>query len=86
MLLFGKTYEDVHDKLDEWQSILQSNHRVLNHNEMTVGEIRATMGEEAAMAAYFHILLDEISEKTGKSKAIATLLELLNQGQLFKYY
>lgn len=80
MLVFKKTFPKVHDKIDEYQPLLQSNHRLLNHNEITIEEIRMTMGEEEAVSALLHIMLDEVADKVGKEKSIATLIEILNNG------
>ena len=82
-LLFGKghTHKDVHKYMDQMQPLMQSNHRKYFHDMQTVNDIYAmTRDKEAAMSAYFHIILDNISDEVGQERSIAELLDRLNRG------
>lgn len=76
-LLFGRGFKEVHEFLDSFQPLLQSNHRMLNHNIDTVRMIAENIGEEEAAAAVIHILLDEISDKVGQERAVYELMKTL---------
>lgn len=84
MLILGKTYPEVHQFLDQFQPYLQSKHREYLHDENAVNTVWEVTGDQyAAMSAYLHIILDQLSDIVGKDKCIAVLIEMLNRGQLF---
>jgi hypothetical protein len=78
MLLLGKTYPEVHDFLDMYQSTLQSRHRLLLHDEFGISEVWNGTGDYNAMlSAYYHIMLDNISDHVGQTMALPVLLNEL---------
>lgn len=84
-LLFGRgvCFPDVHKHMDRMQPYLQSNHRKFYHDMETIYEIYAMTGSVAmASSAYFHILLDTVSDEVGQEHAIAELLEKLKKGEI----
>lgn len=81
-ILFGKCFEEVHDFMDSAQPFLQSNHRMLYHDEATINEIAETMGDEAGRSARAHAILDLISDRVGQERAIPVLLKLIEMGKV----
>jgi hypothetical protein len=78
VLLLGKPYPVVHDFLDMYQQALQSRHRVLLHDEAGIAEVFYGTGDiMAAWSAYYHIMLDEVSDKVGQAAALPVLLDIL---------
>jgi len=78
-LLLGKSYPEVHDYMDMYQKDLQSNHRLLNHDMSAVEYVYFASGYDygARLSAYYHILLDLVSDEVGHAAAIKVLLERL---------
>jgi hypothetical protein len=79
-MIFGESFELIHDILDSAQPFLQSNHRMMFHDAETVNDIYETMGEKYARAATAHIILDNISDRVGQEKAVPVMLEMMNRG------
>jgi len=83
IMLFGKQFDEIHDFMDSAQPFLQSNHRLLYHDEGTIMEIAEMYGDEAGRAAKAHALLDSVSDRVGQEKAIPVLLELIRLGEVY---
>lgn len=84
-LLFGRGnfYPDVHKYMDKMQPYLQSNHRRYFHDMQTVNDIyQMTNNYNMAMSAYFHILLDMVSDEVGQEHAIAELIYRIGNGEI----
>jgi hypothetical protein len=75
-------WPEVHKYMDQAQPYLQSNHRKLFHDTKTIEELGMAYGEEAAAAAYFHAVLDAVSDLVGQERSIAMLLELMEKGEI----
>ena len=87
-ILFGRGvfFKDVHKYLDRMQPVMQSNHRKFYHDMQTVQDIYYLTGgnKMIAMSAYFHIMLDLVSDEVGQEHAIAELLTRIQNG-VIKY-
>jgi hypothetical protein len=84
-LLFGRGtfFPDVHKYMDKMQPYLQSNHRIYGHDMQTVYDIYTMSGNETmALSAYFHILLDLVSDEVGQEHAIAELTRRIANGEI----
>lgn len=84
-ILFGRGhyYVEVHKYLDQMQPLLQTNHRKFYHDIETVRDIYVMTGNaEMANSAYFHIILDLVSDEVGQEHAIAELLLRLRNGEI----
>jgi hypothetical protein len=82
-LLFGRGnfYPDVHKYIDQMQPLLQTRHREFYHDLATVKDIYNTTGDiNRTKSAYFHILLDQVSDEVGQEHAIAELLLRIQNG------
>lgn len=82
-LIFGRGnfYPEVHKYLDQMQPLMQSNHRKFFHDQTAVNEIYESTGDwNKSMSAYYHILLDQISDEVGQEHAISELLTRMNLG------
>lgn len=85
-ILFGRNifFPEVHKFIDQEQKRLQSNHRKMYHDMETVNYIYKATGNNwyAMMSAYFHIVLDMISDEVGQEHAIPELLERMKRGEI----
>lgn len=85
-ILLGQQYPDVHKSLDSMQSLLQSNHREWFHDYSSILKIyEITEDIKAAWSAFYHIVLDNISDSVGKASCIAELLYLIQQHEIPSY-
>ena len=82
-ILFGRGnfYPEIHKYLDQMQPFLQTKHREFYHDMETVRNIYNSAGDtNRAMSAYYHIMLDLVSDEVGQEHAIAELLLRIQQG------
>jgi hypothetical protein len=82
MLLLGTKFPAVHKFMDMYQPILQSKHRLLNHNAETIKVVTKRTGSKlAGWSAYYHILLDRISDEVGQEDALYELCRGIRNGE-----
>ena len=83
MLILGHPFIDVHKYMDIMQPIMQSSHRQYNHDDVTIARIYQSTGDPlAAWSAYYHIKLDEISDKVGQEFAVPVLIQLIKDRKI----
>jgi hypothetical protein len=84
-ILFGRGvfFPEIHKYLDRMQPYFQSNHRLYFHDLQTVYDIYYMTGNYVmALSAYFHILLDLVSDEVGQEHAIAELTKRIQNGEI----
>jgi hypothetical protein len=84
-ILFGRGvfFPDVHKYMDRMQPYFQANHRKYFHDMQTVYDIYYMTGNKTmALSAYFHILLDLVSDTVGQDHAVAELTEKIKRGEI----
>ena len=82
-MLLGQTYPEVHKYLDAYQPLLQSKHREYNHDEETIQRVIEMTGDTImGWSAYYHIILDEISDEVGQEVALAHLMRKVWNGEI----
>jgi hypothetical protein len=82
-MLLGRTFPEVHRYMDMYQPLLQSKHRNFHHDEQTITHILQITGNlMAAWSAYYHILLDNESDKVGQELALPALLQKVWSGKI----
>lgn len=84
-ILFGRgvCFPEVHKYLDRMQPYFQSNHRKYYHDLQTVYNIYQMTGNRTmAMSAYFHIILDSVSDEVGQEHAVAELVDRIKRGEI----
>lgn len=77
LLFLGKEFPEVHSYLDMFQPYLQSNHRMLNHDMNTVEYLANEYGDEIALSALLHIMLDNIADEVGQERSVYELIKRL---------
>ncbi len=81
-LFLGGAYLDVHKVLDLTAAIEGPNHRALFHDDKAIEDILMGSGENGkAWAAYYHIVLDMISDRVGPEAAVSEMVRqyLMNE-------
>lgn len=84
-ILFGRGifFPDVHKYIDQMQPFFQSNHRRYFHDMETVNNIYQMSGDYRMMlSAYFHIILDSVSDEVGQEHAVAELIDRIKKGEI----
>jgi hypothetical protein len=84
-LVFGEgiSFPEIHKKMDSMQPYLQSAHRKYYHDMQTVYDIyNITRDRRAAISAYLHIWLDNVSDEVGQEHAIARVLKMIRTGEI----
>lgn len=79
-LMLGTAFPDVHDVLDVYAAPLGPEHRRYFHNDDAVAYMFHAGGVYAAWSAYYHIVLDRVSDKTGAGGCIVLFLALVEAG------
>jgi len=79
-LMVGMAFPDVHDILDVYAASLGPEHRRYYHNDDAVEYMMQVGGIYVAWSAYYHIVLDRVSDKTGSSGCIVRFLALVKAG------
>jgi len=80
--MLGESFPDVHDILDVYAATLGPEHRKYHHNDDAVAYMYQAGGVRAAWSAFYHIVLDRVSDKTGQSGCIARFLALVEAGEI----
>ncbi len=74
-LLLGGSYFEVHKVLDLTAAIEGPNHRDLFHDDKAIEDILIGSGDNGkAWAAYYHIILDMISDRVGPEAAVSEMV------------
>ena len=85
-ILFGRGnfFPEVHKYMDQAQPYMQSNHRKYFHDMQAVYDVYYMMGENytAMLSAYFHIILDSVSDEVGQDHAVMELVSRLQRGEI----
>jgi hypothetical protein len=86
MIMIGRKYPRVHKALDALQGLLQSGHREFMHDYAAVLQIYKQTGDlKQAWSAYYHVILDNLSDSFGKDECIARLLLYVEKGQIPRF-
>jgi len=85
-LFLDGDYPEVHSDLDMWSTVLQSDHRRIYHDWKAVVTFwRNTNNILKTWSAYYHIILDKISEKYGKECCLAIIIEKYRDGSIDQF-
>lgn len=74
-LLLGDSYIEVHKVLDLTAATEGPNHRDLFHDDHAIEDMLLGSGDiVSSWAAYYHIVLDLISDRVGQESAVAEMV------------
>jgi len=74
-LVLGRGYPEVHKFLDQFQPVLQSNHRMYLHDKKAVELVWQATGDYGTTnSAILHIILDNMSDEYGQVEGTVKLL------------
>jgi len=81
-IMLGEAFPDVHDVLDIYAATLGPEHRRYYHNDDAVEYMMQAGGVYAAWSAFYHIVLDRVSDKAGSGGCIVMFLALVKVGKI----
>ena len=86
LIMIGKKFPQVHKSLDALQSLLQSGHREYLHDYNAVLDVyKQTRNIHEAWAAFYHIVLDNLSDAFGKDECIARLIYFVERNEIPRF-
>lgn len=86
LIMIGRKYPAVHKTLDALQGLLQSGHREFMHDYNAVQQVYKQTGDvRQAWSAYYHIILDSLSDSFGKDECIARLLYFVERNEIPRF-
>lgn len=85
-LLLGAPYLDVHKVLDLTAAIEGPNHRSLFHDDEAIEDMLIGSGDnDKAWAAFYHIVLDMVSDRVGPDAAVSEMIRMYLQDEIPAY-
>lgn len=86
VMIFGRRHPEVHDALDIFAKDIGPEHRKMYHDYDTVLCIaQETMDPEITWCAYYHIVLDLVSDRVKAESCLAEFLKLYMLGVIPEY-
>ena len=87
-IFIGTQCPEVHEMLDALSTVLQSNHRELFHDWVTVENMwRNTRDIQKVWSAFYHIILDMLSmpDRVGRNSCVAEMVSRRDNGTIPLY-
>lgn len=86
LIMLGTQFRDVHATLDVYAAEMGPNHRKYLHDDGAVSFIYFSFESHmAAWSAFYHIVLDRVSDRVSSDSCIAEFLFLRDQGVIPEY-